>query len=325
MSEPSPSPPRPLSRLALVSLVLGVLSLLLLIVTGVPALLLGYRSLYQINASDGRLRGRGLAIGGMLLGALGSLAAVAWLMLVILANLWRNSDRLECANNLRLIGRAVALYTDKTQDKIYPRGTLPAEQLAPEQRLSWLVAILPLVDATPNRGSRWAPIAQAIDSHAGWDDPRNRQATHTPIPRFLCPAALAAAGGPRPADTSYIGLAGVGRLAPTYPRDNPLNGVFGYDRETRAGDVQAGFSYTLLAAETSQQIGPWAAGGPATVRGVDPKPAFCIGPGLQFGGLHEGGLNTLWLDGSVRFQTADLPAHLFAEWTRLARAAAPLP
>src|SRR5262249_38606887 len=52
-----------LSGKALASLVLG-----LLVFTGLPALFLGVQSLREINRSDGRLRGRKLALAGLLTG-----------------------------------------------------------------------------------------------------------------------------------------------------------------------------------------------------------------------------------------------------------------
>src|SRR4051812_26141358 len=74
-------PPRT-SIAALVGLVLGLLALPLNLFAGLPALLVSYRSLYTINASEGQLRGRGLAIVGMVLGGVGCLwGVVFWLLL----------------------------------------------------------------------------------------------------------------------------------------------------------------------------------------------------------------------------------------------------
>ncbi len=65
-----------ISGKAIVSSILGVLSLVLLVLTGIPAMVLGLRALREVNMSDGALRGRGLAITGMLLGAFSSVACV---------------------------------------------------------------------------------------------------------------------------------------------------------------------------------------------------------------------------------------------------------
>jgi hypothetical protein len=53
------------------ALTLGVLSLLLGVVTGIPAIWVGRKALQHINASDGALRGRWAAWTGIALGCLG--------------------------------------------------------------------------------------------------------------------------------------------------------------------------------------------------------------------------------------------------------------
>src|SRR6516225_6117671 len=62
--------------------VFGVLGLQA--ITGIPALVLGYRGLYEVNASDGRVHGRRCAVAGMVLGLVGCVTAVVWLIFVIL-------------------------------------------------------------------------------------------------------------------------------------------------------------------------------------------------------------------------------------------------
>ncbi len=62
-------------------------------------------------------------------------------------------------------------------------------------------------------------------------------------------------------------------LAPSHPRA----GVFGYDRVTQMQDVTDGASTTMMLAETATASGPWTAGGPATVRGLDPNRQPYIG------------------------------------------------
>jgi prepilin-type processing-associated H-X9-DG protein len=47
-----------------------------------------------------------------------------------------------------------------------------------------------------------------------------------------------------------------------------------------------------------------------------PEPSL-IGPGLPFGGLHAGGMNVLWVDGSVRFVPDSMPPRLFRQQASL--------
>src|SRR5207253_1683731 len=106
-----------------------------------------------------------------------------------------------------------------------------------------------------------------------------------------------------------IGMAGVGTDAATLPTDSPRAGVFGYDRIVTIEDITDGTAYTILTIETFANNGPWAAGGFATVRGVDPETQPYIGIDRPFGRLHAQrswfgtmptSANAAFVDGSVR-------------------------
>src|SRR5262249_35803766 len=70
---------------------------------------------------------------------------------------------------------------------------------------------------------------------------------------------------------------------------------------TLMSDITDGASTTMMLAETTMANGPWTAGGPSTVRGLDPARRPYLGPGRQFGGSHQGGAMVAFADGSVRF------------------------
>ncbi len=314
-------PARPeLARAALASFVLGLLALPLNIFTGVPALLLGYRGLYAINAGEGRLRGRALAVSGMLLGALGCLIGIAFGFFVVFRLLGEASSRVESANNLRQIGAAIQRYY-KNHQKTYPAATIPNPALAPDERLSWLAAVLPYLERRKGiPAAKWETLVASIDPKQGWQAPVHAAARKTNIPTFLC-------GGQRdpatPGLTDYVGLAGVGADAASVPLDDPRAGFFGYNRTVQEEDVTRGQSYILVVTETTKDNGPWIAGGPATVRGVDVDQAPLIGVGRPFGGCHFSpksgvpGLYALHLDGSVEYFTNEIPPQKFADLTRL--------
>jgi prepilin-type processing-associated H-X9-DG protein len=60
-------------------------------------------------------------------------------------------------------------------------------------------------------------------------------------------------------------------------------------------------SNVLLALETADRVGPWIAGGLASVRAIDPATRPYVGSGRPFGGAHLGGANAAFADGSCRF------------------------
>jgi prepilin-type processing-associated H-X9-DG protein len=306
------------SRLAAASLVLGLLSVLLWGLAGVPALLLGLQGLRAVNASDGRLRGRNLAIAGMVLGA--CFTALTAAGVAALGLLWVNDKgrQMECADNLRQLGRAINLSATHNNER-FPSAAWPQPALPPEQRLSWLAGLLPYLDQKKDGTGRWQPLASELDPQQGWEAPANRSARATPIVRFLCPAhpsldPLGARGR-----THYVGITGIGPNAVWYPRGHPEAGFFGYERLLGKDDLSGGLSYTLTATETTLRNGPWLAADDATLRGLDREVHPLIGPGGQFGGCHAKGLNLLFADGSCRFCNASVDHRAFARLIPLRR------
>src|SRR5438309_663935 len=112
---------RPAVTGALVSVLLGLASvmplLLLHLITGIPALLVGFFSLRRLNILADRAPpspslewGRRGAVAGMVLGGAGIVLGV--IGLVAIALLWAGeaSRRVTCTNNLRELGMAVARY-----------------------------------------------------------------------------------------------------------------------------------------------------------------------------------------------------------------------
>jgi Protein of unknown function (DUF1559) len=118
----------------------------------------------------------------------------------------------------------------------------------------------------------------------------------------------------------YVGLTGVGTDAAGLPVTDPRAGFFGCERTFALEDVKDGTSNTLLAVETASQLGPWAAGGAATARAVDPGGQPYVGRGRPFGRDHyeqavfvktPAGANAVMLDGSVRYLSESISARTF--------------
>jgi prepilin-type processing-associated H-X9-DG protein len=304
---------RGVSGKAVASVVLGALVPVAWILTGLPAIYLGLTSLREINRSDGRLRGAKLAVAGMVLGALGTLAFIAGVLFVALATTHERSNRLVCSNNLMKIGQAVDLYHDRTG--FYPPGAMPNADLPPERRLSWLVSLLPYPSL------KYDAVFEKIDRKQAWDAEVNGVAVRTSIHSFYCLSNPIRAEPGAPALTHYVGLAGIGPDAATLEKDNPRAGFFGYDRKITRDDIQfgkptqddleVGTGQTMMVTETAWHNGPWAAGGPPTLRGIDPATRPYLGPGRPFGGLHPNGLSILYVDGSVRFAPNTMNPDIF--------------
>jgi hypothetical protein len=68
---------------AITSLVLGIVSLVLCgLFTGIPAMIVGSKARKDIAASGGRQTGDGLAIGGVILGAIGTALSVIGIVII---------------------------------------------------------------------------------------------------------------------------------------------------------------------------------------------------------------------------------------------------
>jgi hypothetical protein len=240
------------------------------------------------------------------------LAVTGGLLFGWVARMREAAARTECASRLHLLGVGIGAHLEQLQS--FPCGTVMNTDLPPGRRLSWYV------------GS-WAyagdgQIHLIIDKTQAWDADVNRAPTldltrNSSTPRiepvgayngFVCPADPHREGQYGIGLTHYIGIAGVGRDAAAAPVDYPQAGVFGYDRRTRLKDLERGLGQTLLIGESNHDNGPWTAGGPATVRGLDRSAGPLLGPGGQFGSFHlaSSGLglhivtNFLYADGAVR-------------------------
>jgi hypothetical protein len=283
----------------------------------------GYVSLRRINESDGQLRGRGFSIIALAAGLLVCVADLIGLGTVLVFKLRLNAARTECENHLRIIGETAGMYFD--EHRTYPPGTTANASLKPSERLSWHVSLLPYyldVDIQQRKidkeRSSYYPVQQGIDRAKAWSDEANRAATSSTIRAFQCPGDRHFGEDNR---TAYVGIAGLGANAAELPLTDPHCGFFGYNRTITKDDVVAGLSYTMMATETAWQNGPWAQGGFATVRGLDPADQPYTGVGRPFGGLHPGIVNILYADGGVRPFRDDAPSEQFAQMATLKREA----
>jgi hypothetical protein len=224
----------------------------------------------------------------------------------------RAAARSQCANNLKQIALGLHAYGDQqvkgqpadAAKPWLPAGTVFNSALPPERRLSWIVDVLPYVEQET--------LYRRIDRTLAWDDAANVAAVRTSLRLFRCPDWADNVSPNQDERTPYVGVAGLGANAATFPAGHRRAGVFGFDRHTALADITDGTANTLLILETARENGAWAAGGRATLRGLDPESRPHLGTGRPFGGTHFAeksffgrggsiGCNAALADGSVRF------------------------
>jgi hypothetical protein len=187
----------------------------------------------------------------------------------------------------------------------FPAATIINLALAPDLRLSWRADLALFFWQCPPEFNR----AQT------WNSPENYPPTSSPgigmrnMPRIPdghvrtlnCPANPNSGDEEVVSNTHYVGAAGVGVDIEYLPKDYPLAGIFGYDRQITLDDIKNGASRTLLVIETATANGPWTRGGPSTVRALDQDRLPYLGPKGQFSSLHWPHVtHAVFADGSVR-------------------------
>jgi prepilin-type processing-associated H-X9-DG protein len=250
---------------------------------------------------------------------------------------WRESaSRLRCQDHLRQVGWfALWDYTDRATvfagperprqldgiqpapGALFPPGTLPNAELPPEKCLSQYVVLLPHLNQ--------ADPAGRFDPKQAWDAGPNAEAARTLLPVLVCPSYYQPGLAGVPALTHYVGSTGLGPDSARLPPEHPRAGLFRYDGRTSVAQVRDGLSFTMVLTETAWQNGPWAAGGPPTLRGVDPDRQPYLGAGRPFGGTHPGGVNVIFCDGSVRFVADTVTPAVFEAYATIAGDSQPAP
>jgi hypothetical protein len=114
--------------------------------------------------------------------------------------------------------------------------------------------------------------------------------------KFLCLGQPGRVLAGMPGLTEYVGVAGIGGDV-TQPR---VPGTFWRDQGAVVPHTfQDGTSSTVIVLETAADNGPWAAGGLATVRVLDPNRQPYVGWGRPFGGVYSANTEMLMADGST--------------------------
>lgn len=218
-------------------------------------------------------------------------------------------DASRCNWNIRLIGLAILGYASSHR-ATFPSGTAPNPSLPPEDRLSWYAAILRETDEFE--------LYDIINHDQAWHVGINLKVSETAMRILSCPSWGNRPPPYVPRPTPYVGIAGLGTDAPLLPKSDRRAGIFGYDRQTTLADIRDGTAATMMLAESGHVIGSWLQGGPATIRGLDSPNQPYIGPGRQFGGLHDGGAFIAFADGSVRWVSESIDPRVFEALSTIA-------
>ncbi len=285
MSIPASSRSRRVSRQpsgkAIASLVCGLLSFCLPCLPVLPALLLGILGLVDINRSDGRLTGKGMAVTGIVTGLAGNLllALVAVIAFVVagskLPNPFDAPLRMRSQNNLKEIGIAMHNYHDTwgrfPTAAIYDKSGRPV--------LSWRVALLPLLNEEA--------LYREFHLDEPWDSPHNKALLPRMPKVYACPKSTAVK---EPYLTYYQVFVGKPMVRP--------NPVFVEGQVATIASITDGMSNTFLVVEAGEPV-PWT------------KPADLAysssGPLPKLTGPYRGGFFVTLADGSVRWVRADAP------------------
>jgi prepilin-type processing-associated H-X9-DG protein len=226
------------------------------------------------------------------------------------------AERVQCMNNLHQLMLALdsfeptgvsaanpsTSHPDAAAGHLFPPGCL-GPGATPEDRLSWVVALLPYLDQES--------LYRQFDLERGYTG--NLTAAETAIRTFRCPASKDVGTGD--AVTHYVALSGIGRDAATRAAGAAGNGFMGYDRRTSSDMITDGTANTIALMETRSGLGPWARGGWSTLRGFDPTGPSLQGDQPPFGG-HPNGMHAAMADGSVRFLPSSIdPKRLAAAVT----------
>jgi Protein of unknown function (DUF1559) len=193
--EPRPrrQPPAASNVAATVAVVLGVLSLCLGCLAGVPALGFGYVGLGRASAAGGR--GRGAAIVGLVLGGLSTLGTVALIPIgiVLFPTIQDGVAAKPNGDKLKQIGLAAHNHdsslghfpvNEAVTSKPQPPAANPVEEMnrraerpkPPTPAFSWRVGLLPFVEQND--------LYRRFDRTQPWDGPANKPVTDTRVPVY---------------------------------------------------------------------------------------------------------------------------------------------
>lgn len=145
--------------LAVTSLVLGILSFFLFLLSAIPAIITGHMALSRIRREPARYSGRGLATAGLVLGYLNIamipvIAILAGLMLPALAKAKGKAQRINCVNNLKQIALAARIHSNENNE------VFPTNFVAMSTALNTPKVLVCPADGARSRAESWSTFLE---------------------------------------------------------------------------------------------------------------------------------------------------------------------
>lgn len=156
------------------SLVLGIVSFVGMCFTGIPGVILGIMALGDISKSGGRMKGKGLAIAGIVLGSIGILwtmmvGVLAGLLIPAVQQVRVAAKRATSMNNMRQI--TLAMHNYESAFATFPKPDYNG--------LSWRVEILPFLGEQE--------LYDSFNHDEPWNSSHNIQLLDQMPSFFACP------------------------------------------------------------------------------------------------------------------------------------------
>jgi len=229
---------------AIASLILGLMSFFCTLFTGIPAIILGILGLRDVNRSNGRVKGQGMAIAGIVTGGIGMclvLPVLVALLLPAVQKVREAATRMANQNNLKQLALAMhnyeAVYGSFPPAVVYRKDGKPL--------YSWRVVLLPYLQQDG--------LYKEFHLDEPWDSAHNKPL----LARMPAVFGTAADPGQASTETHYQVFVGGGAVFDA-PEPAPEAQGFKPPKRTRLTDVTDGASNTLLIVEAADAV-PWTA------------------------------------------------------------------